>query len=102
MRTNGALAWLMDIQPGAFPAAPEALKDAWKIFRERWSPAIDLELRLDWQQWDPLWMVNEFLRPEVGARSVYAAQTNAGLRTRDGTGRCGWACLAMPPRCEAR
>jgi hypothetical protein len=73
MHTDGALPWQADL-PSDFPLPAGLLKDAWEIFRKRWSPSIDLELQIEWQPWDPLWMVSELSRPEVGARSVYVAQ----------------------------
>ncbi|MDR3703144.1 MAG: hypothetical protein P4L56_26095 [Candidatus Sulfopaludibacter sp.] len=74
VRTEGALAWQWSPGRGRSLLRPDVLKDAWKIFHERRGPAIDLELRIEWEPWDPLWTVSELSRPEVGARSVYVAQ----------------------------
>jgi hypothetical protein len=70
-QTNGVLPWRAFNGLIDSPVSAEMLKDAWKLFLSRQSTDLRIEIQLEGSAWDPLWVLSELSRPDVGAASVY-------------------------------
>jgi hypothetical protein len=73
VEAKGAIRWSVS-SPGMPPwFKPAALAEAWKLFITGLT-ALQIEISALWEPFDPIWLVEELSRPEVGIASVYVAK----------------------------